>query len=147
MKMNKRAFSMSGWAEVAIFCSLFIIVLTIISINMNGLYGKNYDGSFGLATNDTMSDYKIYQESLQSSIKTGEQQQNTITGVQITSTWNMIKLGAETTFNFITGRWIENVVGMMRLGDIQSPVAIAFRVLYMISIGFIAIRLLMKVNP
>lgn len=147
IKMNKKGYSLAGFAEIALFTVLILSIVVLITVDMNIKYGKSYDGSFGMVTNTTLSNYQDYQESLQSSIKTGEQQQNTITGVQITSTWSMIKLGIETTFNFVTGNWIAQIVGLLKLGAVGDILTLVFRILFMVSIGFIGIRLLMKVSP
>ena len=141
---NRRGVSLSGWTEVGLFTILFIVILTTITIEMNMIYDKNNDGSFGLATSESQAQYQQFQEDLQNSVRTGEAQANALTGVSLTSSWAMAKTGAEISWSIVSGAWIRTITGLIGL---PSIVGIIFQMLYVISIGFIIIKLLFKVNP
>lgn len=135
--------SLQGWAEVALFSLLFVLMFTAMAVEMNIKYDKSNDGSFGLVTNKTLTEYTDYQSTLQSSIKSGEAETNTLTGISLTTTWSMVKAGIDVVWSFITGGWIEQIGGMAQL---PTYVTFIFRILFILSVGFIAIKLLLKVR-
>ena len=139
---TKKAASLTNWIETAGFSILFILALVVIIAQMNEKYGQNNDASFGL--NSSMAGLKEYQDTLQKNIQEGEASTSTITGISLSSSWAMIKGGIGMTWGFITGKWIEIAVALVKLPMIVAQI---LRILFIISIGLIAIKLIMKVTP
>jgi hypothetical protein len=144
---NKKAASLSGWTEVALLSVLLLIAIIAIVTSLNNQYEKNFDGSFGFATTNTLNDYKNYQETLKSSVKSGEADTNSQMGISLTSSWLMIKAGAEITWTFVTGGWIKNMIDLIGFGELSTNIIIVLQILFVLSVGFIIIKLLLKVKP
>ena len=142
--MNKKGASLSGWTEVALFSVLISILLIIIVGNMNILHDQNKDATFGFSSNSTLTGLKDYQSTLESSIKEGESSTSSITGLSLSSTWEMIKAGINIVWDFLIGNWVRGAVKLIRL---PTDVGIILQILYVLSVGFIAIKLLLKVKP
>ena len=143
--MNKKAFSLSGWAEIALMVTLFSLLFIGLIAEMNVKYNKNIDGSFGLqnlATN-TQNNMSAYQETLQQSLSEGTSA-STGLGVSLSTTWNIINAGATIVWNFLTGGYIEQLCALVGLPMIVGNI---LRVLFVLSIGFIVLRLVLKIKP
>jgi len=142
--MNKKGATLSGWTEVAAFSILTLLLIGIIYANMNLIYGSNIDATFGLNPNSSLAGLKEYQSTLQSNIDTGKADTEAITGLSVTTVWEMIKAGLGMTVSFLTGGWIEKI--STDLIGFAPEVALIFRILFLISLGYIVIKLLLKVK-
>jgi hypothetical protein len=134
--------SLSGWTEGILFSILIVILFGSIVGSMNYMYGKNNE--VGLGTNTTSDNFADYQGSLATQTEGGEVQFTT-DGLSLKSSWNIIKSIVTTIWNFITGGWIETIV--VQYMQLPSVVAVTFRMLYFLSIGFIILKILFKVRP
>lgn len=142
--MNKRGASLSGWAEGAVFLTLFMLLISIIVVNMNATYDKNDDATFGISTERTRQDFINYQDTLKEGIDTGEQTSSGL-GLSLTTIWFMTKAGIGITWSFLSGQWIPNSVKLLNLGEAGILLGAFLQVLYIISVGFIAIKLFMRI--
>ena len=140
--MNKKGYSLSGWTEGILLSVLIVMILGIVITNMNGMYNK--DHQIGLGTNTTQNAYVDYQDTLQNQIGSGEAEFSADQGLTLKSSWGILKSGVNIIWNFLTGGWIETIVFYMKL---PAEVAIIFRILYFLSIGFIILWILFKVKP
>ena len=140
-KKNKKGYSMSGWTEGILFSVLFVLILGIVIAGMNASYGEIY--SIGLNTNATEQAFIQYQDTLKSQVGTGEADFSSSSGLTLKSSWGIIKSGTSIIWSFLTGGWIEIIVGYMNL---PPEVALIFRILYVLSIGFIILKILFKVK-
>jgi len=59
----------------------------------------------------------------------------------------MILGGFNVVTNFITGSWIEKAIGTFRIGEAGTKLALILRIIFFFALGFIIIRLIMKVKP
>lgn len=139
---DKRGYSLSGWTEGILLATLFVIILGGVIINMNGMYNK--DHQIGLGTNTTKDAYVNYQDTLQSQIGGGEAEFSANQGLTLKSSWGILKSGVNIVWDFLTGGWIETIVFYMKA---PAEVAVIFRILYFLSIGFIVLWILFKVKP
>lgn len=138
---NKKAYSMSGWTEGILFSVLFVMILGIAFAGMNASYGKSY--SIGLDTNATQEAFIQYQDTIDSQIGSGEADFTSASGLTLKSSWGIITSGTSIIWSFLTGGWIETIVGYMNL---PPEVGLIFRILYFLSIGFIILKILFKVK-
>lgn len=140
--------TLSLWVEAGIFSVAFLLLLGLIIAGMNIDYNKNYDTSFGMSSNinQTTALYVGLEDTMQAGINNGEAQ-NSALGISVPSTWAIIKSAGGITWSIINGGWIENSVALMNMGVAGSILASAFRVLWILSIGFIIITILFKVRP
>jgi len=140
-KKNKKGYSMSGWTEGILFSVLFVLILGIVIAGMNVSYGESY--SIGLNTNATQEAFTQYQDTIDAQIGSGDADFTSASGLTLKSSWGIIKSGTSIIWSFLTGGWIEIIVGYMNL---PPEVALIFRILYFLSIGFIILKILFKVK-
>ena len=142
---NKKGYSLSGWTEVALFTTLFMLLIISLIAYMNVTYDQNYDGTFGLSDSieTTEGELSDYQETLQQNVRQG-QATSSGDGISLTTTWSIITSGVGIMWTFLTGGFIEQIVGLMRLPSLVGRI---LRILYVLSIGFILIKLILKIKP
>lgn len=143
--MNKKGYSLAGWTETAVFVTLFMLLIGMLIINLNVTLDEDYDSNFGNPDrlSGVQENLKDYQDTLQQGVKEGQTTSST-DGLSWTKTWNIITAGADIMWSFLTGGFIEDVVGMIGL---PTLVGTLLRILFVISIGFILIKLVLRVKP
>ena len=142
---NKKGYSLSGWTEVALFTTLFVLLIITLIANMNVNFDQNYDGSFGLSDSvgTTQDGLSSYQDTLQQNVKQG-QATSSGDGISLTTTWSIITSGLNIMWTFLTGGFIEQIVGILRFPIIVGTI---LRILFVLSIGFILLKLILKIKP
>lgn len=140
--INKKGFSMVGWTEGILLSVLLVVAFGIIIGGMNVKYDKN--NQIGLGGNTTESAFINYQSTLEREIGGGEVEFTAGEGLTLKSSWTVIKSGISIIWSFLTGGWIETIVMYLKL---SSAVALTFRILYFLSIGYIILTILFKVKP
>jgi hypothetical protein len=142
---NKKAFSLSSWSEVALMTVLFMLLFIGLVAEFNVKFSENYDGSFGLsnAISTTQQSFEDYQATLEKSVKEG-QSSSTGLGISLSTTWSIISSGATIMWSFLTGGFIEQIGGMLMLPTAVSQI---LRVLFVLSIGFIILKLVLRIKP
>jgi len=139
---DKRGYSLGGWSEGIIFAILLVSLLGIIIGGMNVKYNKDYQ--IGLGGNTTESAFVDYQSTLEREISGGEAVFDAQSGLTLKSSWGIIKSGITIIWDFFTGGWIETIV--IKMMNLPPIVAITFRLLYFLSIGYIILKILFKVK-
>ena len=138
---DKGGYSMGGWTEGILLSILAVMVLGLIVSGFNNMYGN--DNEIGLGTNAT-DDYVTYQSTLETEIGGGEAEFSASEGLTLKSSWGVIKAGISIIWDFLTGGWIETVI--IKMMKLPAEVALIFRILYFLSIGFIILKILFKVR-
>lgn len=141
--MNKKGSSLGAWVEGIIMVLIVISSLIVIGNDMNLTHNKQSDWSLGLATNDTINDLVTMKGSFNQSVQTGQASSNSYFGVVLTSTWGMLKTSISLIWGFIAGNWIPNLVSVMHL---PASFGLLLQLLYYLGIGFIILRILLKVG-
>ena len=136
---------LSDWGETIMVSLAFVAVIGIIIVNLNSQYGQN--NVMTLTYNTTFSKFVNYSNQSASSIQGGTITTSSYDGITLTDTYNIMKDFITITWNFLNGEWIEQVIGMMYLGDSGVVIALTFRVLWFISLIWGIIYVLMKVKP
>lgn len=136
--------SVSSWTEGIILSLVFLSVLTLVVVNFNMLYSKNYvlpfqdnSGSENLFIN--------YQETAQNNIQGGEVQFDAQQGITLKSSWGLAKDAVGITWSFLSGGWIEQTVNSWGLGESGTALAKGLRILYFLSLVFALLYALFKV--
>lgn len=140
--MDKKAQTMQGWVEGISIAVLFVLVFTVIIVNMNDLYSKD-NNIEGLPTNDFYDKLKDQQDSMEQ--KFGEGEASFVGGVALTisTSWDVLFGTMTMLWSFITGSWIETIIiDYLPLGDSGVYVAYVIRALFFLSIGFIILKIL-----
>jgi len=144
--INKKGSSLSGWTEIAIGVIIFLGILAIVIVRMNSLYSETYNPTFNIVTNETLNSLKGYQGTLESGVA-GETAVNIDTGISLSTLGNIIISAVTIMWGVVTGSWIENIIGLLHFGQAGTLLALGLRILFVFSIGFIIIRLILKVKP
>jgi len=131
-----------GWTEGMIFSVLFVIIFGgIIVVGMNSLHDGDYVIE-GLNTSTMESAFETTQESVHSNIEGGDASfTSSSSGLTLGSSWDIIKSILAMVMFFITGGWIQTSIMYMGLPEILGW---GFRGLYIITMGFIILRILFK---
>ena len=143
---NKKAYSMSGWAETAVFVTLFMLLIALLIVNLNVNLGEEFDSTFGNPDRLSNVQEKLigYQDTLKTGVEEGEGT-SSASGLGWTKTWSIISAGATIMWSFLTGGFIEDIiVGLM---DLPVIVGRLLRILFVLSIGFILLKLVLRVKP
>jgi len=143
---SKKGVSLQGWMEAGIGIILVLVLLALVVSDMNGLYNQNHDQTFGIGSDETQQKFKDYQGTVQEGLQ-GEATTSTLTGINIGTAWGMTLASINIAIDVVTGQWIYNAVGLLHLGAGSSIVAIMLQVLYVGSLAFIVLRMILKVNP
>lgn len=144
--INKQGATYGSWIEVILFIVLFVGILAIISTSMNSAYSKSNDLTFGIVTSDTLQNVKDLSGSFSNSTQVEGQMSMTSYGLLILSTIpKMITAVMSLVWTFISGGFINSIVGAMNLGDYAGLVIIIFKLLYFISLGLILLKIITKV--
>lgn len=143
---NKKGFSLAGWTEVALLSTLFVILIIGLIANFNVTYGGNYGSELtplNTQLGSTQTALVNYQDTLQQSVSQGQASSSGL-GMSLTTTWNIISAGANIMWNFLTGGYVEQLAGLLRFPTI---VGFIFRMLFVISIGYIILKLVLRIKP
>lgn len=143
--MNRKAASLSGFSEAIIGVLLFLGCVVTVMVSMNHDYGTNYDPTFGIATNDTATALNNYPDTLKTGVE-GEASTNAIQGVNVVAAYGIVKEGLSIVFQFLTGGFIQNAVGLLNLGQAGVMLGLALRLLFILAVGFILIKIIFKVK-
>ena len=142
--MNKKGATLGNWLEASLLSIGFVILLAVVIVGMNGIYGQNYDGTFGLGSKATTESFEQLQGTLTTGVQEGEATFGDDGGLSISTMWALVKTTWNVIGDFITGGWIEDVGS---LANIPTPFLVILRILYLVSITFILIKLLFKLKP
>lgn len=139
--------SLTSWAETGVVVILFLLVFGIIIVNMNVLYTQDHDANLGMnGISKSFGNWSNYQSTIKTGME-GEATTSAFTGVSLGTAWDMLKGGLNIAFSFVTGGWIEWGVNLLQLGEAGTYLALALRLLFVLSLGFILLRLILKINP
>jgi hypothetical protein len=147
MKSKIKSGTFGSWIETLLIVILFVGTITIIGVNMNQLYGKDHDLSYGIVTNDTLQKMKGFQGNMVNNTQSGQSSVTDFGIIKLTTIPSIINFALTMIWEFVSGGFINRLVELMNLGSYASTVIIVFKLLYFITIGFIFVRLILRVNP
>ena len=134
----------SGWTEGILFSIAFVLILTLVVTNFNGIYDQ--DNQIGLGTNSTANEFINYQDTAGSQITGGEVDFESASGITLKSSWGVVKNIFSIVSNFLTGGWIEDIFTMTNLGEAGQIWAKYLRIVYVISLILAILYILFKVK-
>ena len=136
--------SISSWTEGILLSLVFLSVLTLVVVNFNLLYSKNYILPF---TDNSASEnlFINYQDTSQKQIQGGEVEFDASQGITLKSSWGLAKDVVSITWSFLSGGWIEQTVDAWGIGESGTALAKGLRVLYFLSLVFALLYALFKV--
>lgn len=154
-KMNKKGYSLSSWAEAMIACVLIVAMVGIIMNYYNERFSKTYDLGFNTPQmNSTMNRLLNYANDSQDQLSGGEVNFNSASGLTLLTSWGLITTFFSILWDFLMGSWINTIivgnasgVGGLGLGPAGFLLAGALQLLYILSLVWIALYLLFRVQP
>jgi len=146
-KMNKKGASFSGWSEAIVIGVLFIIAFGLIVTSFNDKYHQNQDSSFGMGLQDsattTYNSMTEYQEQIQNATNTGTASFASVFGLTLSTSYDLLKTSMGLFWTFISGGWILKAVTLMKLPAILGTI---FQLLFLLSIGYILLKILFRIK-
>lgn len=127
------AATLSGWQEAIIFSIAVLSIATIIIFGYNSIYGSNL--SIGL--NDSSNSRSALVEYVQSgsdNLNGGEVDFSATQGIQVKSSWGLLKAGGNLVWNFFKGGWIEQNITALGLGPAGDILGLSLRILFNLSV-------------
>lgn len=136
---------LSGWAETMVMFSLIVGLMALLFAGMNADYNKNYD--VGINTTSIEENLKTKSNQGQEQILGGEANSNANSDAGILSTSIGIITGmGSMVWTFLTGGWIEIVVGYLNIGLAGGKIALYIRILWVMSVIFAIAYTIFKVK-
>lgn len=145
-KFNKKGNTLQVWIEIIIFVALFLGIIAIIGADMNTKYSQNYDLTLGLNLSSQMTSMDKYSTDMINQTTSGETEITDFGILKILSTPALLLTGVNIVWSVVSGGFIYNLIGNMNLGAYAVGVAIAFQIIYILAIGFILIKLVLRMN-
>lgn len=136
--------SISSWTEAIIFSLMFVAIGVVVIGGFNSIYGQSYDLGF----NDNSGSQELllnYQDTAQQQIEGGEVQFDAASGIQLKTSWGLLKDIGTIIWKFVSGGWIEQVINSWNLGQAGTILAFFLRILFFISVLFSFLYTLFKV--
>lgn len=141
---NKSGATFSGWTTIIILSVLFVILLVALTANMNALYNKNYDAGFGLPLNETYENMVGLQNTFETATNEGQASFTSAVGLSVSTSYQIIKSVVYLLWGFFSGSWIEIVI--VDMIGLPAIVGVFVRLLYLLSVGFILLKILFRVR-
>lgn len=138
--------SLSSMSEAVIGIILVLLCLGVIIMGMNQTYNKNYDPSFGINTQDAKNNVSDYQNTVGTGLQ-GKASENALTGVNVLSSYSIVQSGITMVINILTGQFIQNIIGLLQLGEAGVYLGWAFRLLFILALAFVLIKIIFKIKP
>jgi hypothetical protein len=134
----------SGWVEGILLSLLMLSVFTLIVVNMNLDYSKNYE--IGLTDNTTEKLFITYMDTSKSNVESGTVEYDSENGITLKESYNLALSAIKVIWNFLTGGWIYNIVNKLNLGDAGNYLARTVQILYFLSVVFAVLFALFKIK-
>ena len=145
-KINKRGETFGGWFEVVMFMILFLAIMGLIGFYMNNDYEKDYDLTLGLNLTNQLNSISTFSQQSINATSQGQASATDFGVIKLSTSVQIIKLAFDTILTMLTGSFISNLVGAMNLGAYGFWIALVFRTLYVVSLIFIFLRLVLRIN-
>jgi len=136
--------SINLWTEGIILSLAFVAILTLTTIGLNDLYSGNNNVPF-VDNSGSETLFIEYQGSAQQQIQGGQVDFNAQSGITLKSTFGMAIDAMKIVWGFVSGGWIEQVIGAWGLGEVGMILAKALRILYFLSVVFAMLYALFKI--
>lgn len=144
--MNKKGATFGSWIETLLIICLVGGSLALIGAGMNSMYEQNKDITYGIVTNDTLTQINSYQTSMQNDTTQGQSSISDFGIFKLATGARLITLSLTLIWDFVSGNFINNIVNLMNLGDYSTILIVVLKAIYFITIGFILLRFVTKIN-
>lgn len=144
--LDKKGTSMGNYNEAILFIVAIIGIFLLINGEMASIYGTKGDASYGFATEGIQERFQNLSESFQNQTRSGISIAN-VFGLSIDTLWTMVQSMMTVVWAVISGNWIFNAVNLLQIGGAGVIIAGILQLLVILSIGYIIIRIITKVEP
>lgn len=135
--------TLSGWNKAILLCVGVLAIITLITANFNVLYNKNNVITLNDSTGAEQA-FINYQQSSQENIKGGEVNFNAINGITLKSSFGLATDLMNLVWNFISGGFIEQLIGAMHLGEAGTTFAVITRIIWFVGVVTLFLGVLFK---
>ena len=142
--MNKKGYSFSSWAEIALVVVLFLGTFTAVISEMNVLYGTDFSTGIGDTVNGTEISFRESQDAFSDDILEGEPEISS-EGLTLKSSWKIIRSVSSTLWSFISGGIIYTIIVEWMM--LPEALADTLLVLWLFSITLAVLMLLFRRKP
>jgi len=141
---NKKGNTFQFWIEIIIFIGLFLVVVGVIGIDMNSRYGQEHDLTLGLNLTDSVDSLQSYKGDLVNSTSSGDAEITDFGVLKLRTVPRILLSTVGILWTFVSGTFIYAVIMNMQLGAFGQPLAIFFQMLYVITISFLLLKLVLR---
>lgn len=141
--LNKKGVTLGTWIGAIVLSAAFIVMLGVVLTSMNNDYSQNYDPSAGLGKEgqDVIDNFEELESTIDTNLQEGDVSFLESIGLSLSTSWVILKVTWSTIGTFLTGGWIESASEMAHIPSVFGGV---LRMLFVLSIGFILIKLLLN---
>jgi hypothetical protein len=147
-KLNKKGAALTAWIEAVVIIVFFIVALGIIGSKMNEDYSgisTSHDLTYGLNSNATQNALIALEEDFSNSTTEGQMSFSTFGWFIISTVPHMLYSTVSLLITFVSGGFINSIVGMLQIGEFTNIVTIVLRLLWVLGLIFVLIKLVLKV--
>jgi len=137
----------TSWIELLLMVVLFVGAIGIIGMNLNQTYDKNADLTFGLQTNSTQLAVQKLQTTITNSTSEGQSSMTDFGIFKLTTLPTIIFAISSLLWDFVSGNFINSIVGLMQIGAYTNMVIVVFKLIYWIAVAFVLIKLVTRMIP
>jgi len=143
--VNKKGTTLLLWIEIVILIGFFLGVMAIIGSDMNAKYEKNYDLTIGLNLTEQISDLAVYKSDIINDTSGGQTSMTDYGILKLLTTPKILLQAAGIIWDVVNGSFIYSIISSAGLGAYGFPLAVALQILFVVSIGFIILRLVLRI--
>lgn len=126
--------NLSGWGEGIVLSLVFVIALGVVMGSFNLMYGKDYNIGLDSKVNSSKQLFLEYGENSPSQLVGGEVTTNNDGGLSLKSSFGLMTDFAGIVWSFITGGWIEQIIGFTGTGEAGTALAWGLRMLWIVGV-------------
>jgi len=141
---NKKGNTFQFWIEIVIFIGLFLVVVGVIGIDMNNRYEQNHDLTLGLNLTSSIDSLQSYKGDLVNSTSSGGAEITDYGVLKLRTVPRILLSTVGILWTFVSGTFIYAVIMNMQLGAYGQSLAIFFQMLYVITISFLLLKLVLR---
>lgn len=144
--MNNKGSTFAIWIELVLFIIVMIGALTFIGLDLNDRYSQNHDLTLGLNVSNQLSSLNDFKKDAVNDSLQGQSSLSDYGIMKLLTTPKILMQTLSILWSFVDGSFITTVVNAMQLGAIGSTIAVVFRILYVITLVFIVLKLVLRIN-
>lgn len=142
---NKGSFML--WIEIIILIGMFLTILAIVGINLNADYSTDNDLTIGLNLSGDLKEINDFRSKSLNQTGQGIASITDFGIFKLASTPSILMSAGTLIWNFLSGKFIVQVITSLNLGGQYAPILIVgFQTIYVLAIIFLFIKLVLRLD-